>query len=165
MRHGAAASHCDPCCAVPKTSCITVCLVTCHSISSGQYGCEGQRFHCKSDFQCIKLCVSTMLYNCNSWAAPKTNLNKLDACHRHHLHSIHSIHWPHSTISNEALYKRCNTGPLSGMVKEARRNMLGDVLRMERNSPAQNALHYMQWRASRSTGADVVVTQPTSWTY
>ena len=49
------------------------------------------------------ICMSTMLYNCSSWAAPKTILNKLDACHRRHLHSILGIHWPHSTISNEAL--------------------------------------------------------------
>ena len=65
------------------------------------------------------MCVSTMLYNCSSWAAPKTILNKLDACHRRHLRAILSIHWAHSTISNEALYKRCNTRPLSEMVKEA----------------------------------------------
>ena len=88
------------------------------------------------------MCVSTMLYNCSSWAAPKTILNKLDACHRRHLRAIFSIHWPHSTISNEALYKRCNTRPRSEMVKEARWNMLSHVLCMVRNSPAQNALHY-----------------------
>ncbi|XP_038044093.1 uncharacterized protein LOC119718757 [Patiria miniata] len=29
-------------------------------------------------------CVSIMLYNCNSWAAPKVMLDKLDACHRRH---------------------------------------------------------------------------------
>ena len=74
------------------------------------------------------MCVSTMLYNCSSWAAPKTILNKLDACHRRHLHSILDIHWPHNTISNEALYKQCNTRPTSEMVKEARWNMLGHVL-------------------------------------
>ena len=88
------------------------------------------------------ICVSTMLYNCSSWAAPKTILNKLDACHRRHLRSILGIHWPHSTISNEALYKRCNTRPLSEMVAEARWNMLGHVLRMDRNAPAQRALQY-----------------------
>ena len=30
-------------------------------------------------------CVSLMLNNCNSWAAPKTTLDKLDACHHKHL--------------------------------------------------------------------------------
>ena len=93
------------------------------------------------------MCVSTMLYNCSSWAAPKTILNKLDVMH---LCSILGIHWPHSTISIEALYKWCNTRPLSEMVKEAR----------------WKRMHYiMQWRVPRSTGADVVNTQPTSWTF
>lgn len=87
------------------------------------------------------MCVSTMLYNCSSWAAPKAILNKLDACHRRHLRSILAIHWP-NTISNETLYKRCNTRPLSEMVTEARWNMLGHVLRMDQNAPAQTALRY-----------------------
>ena len=57
-RHGTTASHWDPCCAVPKASCIIVCLVTCCSVLSVQYGCEGLRFHCKSTFKCTELYVS-----------------------------------------------------------------------------------------------------------
>ena len=98
------------------------------------------------------MCVSTMLYNCSSWAAPKTILNKLDACHRRHLRSILGIHWPHSTISNEALYKRCNTRPLSEFVAEAKWNMLGHVLRMDRSAPAQNALQYAVEGAKKYKG-------------
>ena len=45
-------------------------------------------------------------------------------------------------ISNEALYKRCNTRPLSETVTEARWNMVGHVLRMDRNAQAQNVLQY-----------------------
>ena len=61
-------------------------------------------------------CVSIMLYNCNSWAAPKAALEKLDACHRRHLRTITGHHWPDSLISNKALYKMCNTTPLSEKV-------------------------------------------------
>ena len=47
---------------------------------------------------------------------------------------------------------RCNTRPLSEMVKEARWNMLGHVLHMDRNSPAQNALHYAVEGTKKYTG-------------
>ena len=63
--------------------------------------------------------VSVMLYNCGSWAAPQSILSTLDKCHRRHLRSILRIHWP-NTISNELLYSRCNTRPLSKMVRESR---------------------------------------------
>ena len=54
-----------------------------------------------------------MLYNCNSWAAPKAMLNKLNASHRRHLRNITGHCWPKSLISNQAFYKLCNDEPLS----------------------------------------------------
>ena len=56
-RHGTAVSHWDPCSAAPMTSCIVVCLATCHSALFGWYGCVDLRSHCKSDFKCTMLCV------------------------------------------------------------------------------------------------------------
>ena len=85
--------------------------------------------------------VSVMLYNCGSWAAPQSILSTLDKCHRRHLRSILRIHWP-NTISNELLYSRCNTRPLSEMVRESRWRMLGHVLRMPPDTPAQQALQF-----------------------
>ena len=43
-------------------------------------------------------------------------------------------------ISNKALYKRCNTIPLSIRVTKSRLKMLGHILRSPENSPAQSAL-------------------------
>ncbi|KAI8479584.1 hypothetical protein Bbelb_426750 [Branchiostoma belcheri] len=87
-------------------------------------------------------CVSIMLYNCNSWAAPQTAIDKLDACHRKHLRTITGHRWPNSLISNKALYKLCNTGPLSTKVKCARWTMFGHILRMPTDTPAQQALTF-----------------------
>ena len=87
-------------------------------------------------------CVSLMLYNCNSWATPKTFLDKLDACHRKHLRTITNHRWPHSVISNDALYKICNVVPLSVRVKQQRWSMFGHVLRMPETTPAQQALEF-----------------------
>ena len=87
-------------------------------------------------------CVSIMLYNCNSWAAPKAAIDKLDACHRKHLRTITGHKWPDSLISNEALYKMCKTTPLSTKVRQLRWTMFGHVLRMPEDTPAQKALEF-----------------------
>ena len=73
-------------------------------------------------------CVSQILYNHNSWAAPKKFLDKLDACHLRHLRTITGHRWPDSVISNDALYKMCNVVPLSVRVNQKRWSMFGHVL-------------------------------------
>ena len=73
--------------------------------------------------------VSIMLYNCGSWEVSKSVFSHLDKCHRRHPRSILGIRWPH-TISNELLYRRCDTQPLSKTVTEAHWRMLGHVLHM-----------------------------------
>ena len=83
-----------------------------------------------------------MLYNCNSWAVSKNILSKLDLCHRTHLRKILKMTYPHGIISNEALYRRCKTTPLSERVAHARWKMLGHILRSSSNSPAQLALYF-----------------------
>ena len=87
-------------------------------------------------------CVPLMLYNCNSWAAPKAALDKLDVSHRKHLRTITGHHWPDSIISNEALYKMCDTVPLSTRVAQQRWSMFSHVLRMPQETPAQKALEF-----------------------
>lgn len=86
--------------------------------------------------------VSVIMYNCNSWAAPKNILEKLDVCHRKHLRHIIGMTYPHGIIKNETLYKRCSAVPLSERVARARWRMLGHVLRSDNNSPAQLALYF-----------------------
>ena len=88
------------------------------------------------------LVVSVMLYNCSSWAAPKNTLEKLDAAHRKHLRRILGVGWPKAHISNEELYKRCKSTPLSQRVMASRRQMLGHILRLPEDSPGQCALHF-----------------------
>ena len=85
--------------------------------------------------------VSILMYNCNSWAASKQLLYKLDVCHRNHLRKIIGMTYP-NIIRNETLYKRCETVPLSERVTRARWRMLGHILRSDNNSPAQLALHF-----------------------
>ena len=86
--------------------------------------------------------VSVILYNSNSWAAPKKVLEKLDISHRKHLRSILNIHWPTGVISNNNLYKRCKTTPLSQRIEKSRWTMLGHILRGSETSPAYLALNF-----------------------
>ena len=86
--------------------------------------------------------VSVMMYNCNSWAAPKDVLSKLDACHRTHLRKILGMTYPRGIISNEALYRRCKSTPLTERAAHARWKMLGHILRSSSNTPAQLALYF-----------------------
>ena len=85
--------------------------------------------------------VSVMLYNSNSWAAPKSVLEKLDVVQRRHLRTILKYKFP-NIISNNNLYKRCNTEPLSARVHRSRWRMLGHVLRGPCSGPAFSSLMF-----------------------
>ena len=85
--------------------------------------------------------VRVLIYNMGTWGLTKTKLDRLDAYHRRHLHQIVGIHWPHR-ISNTALYRRCRCHPISEDVKSARWRLFGHVLRMPRDTPAQQAIDY-----------------------
>ncbi|XP_019625003.1 PREDICTED: uncharacterized protein LOC109470482 [Branchiostoma belcheri] len=87
-------------------------------------------------------CVSIMLFNCNSWAAPRTVIEKLDTCHRKHLRAITGLQWPRSRVTNDTLYKVCNTEPLSVKVEKLRWSLFGHILRMPQDTPAQKALEF-----------------------
>ena len=86
--------------------------------------------------------VSVIMYNASCWAAPAAVMEKLDICHRKHLRAIMNIRYP-SMISNNTLYERCNTVPLSKRAELARWKMFGHVLRSPENSPAQSALCFV----------------------
>ena len=95
--------------------------------------------------------VPIMLYDCGSWAVPKSVFGHLDKCHRRHLRSLLGIRWP-NTISNELLYIRCDTWPLSDMETEARWRLLGHVLCMPTDTPAQLAMQFALKRATEYKG-------------
>ena len=54
---------------------------------------------------------------------------------------MYGIQWP-NTISNNHLYTRCNSQPLSAIVHECQWSMLGHVLCMPQDTPAQLALQF-----------------------
>ena len=87
------------------------------------------------------LVVSVLLYNCCCWAVPQKVLEAVDIVHRKHLRRLLNIFWP-STISNEALYTRTQTTPLSKRIEKARWTMLGHVLRSDNSTPAYQSFYF-----------------------
>ncbi|XP_033111648.1 uncharacterized protein LOC117112649 [Anneissia japonica] len=100
------------------------------------------RIPLKKKLRLYAACVLIMMYNSNSWAAPKVAMDKLDAYHRKHIRAVTCHRWPHSFISNDTLYSMCNATPLSTKVAQLRWSMFGHVLRMPENTPAQRALEF-----------------------
>ena len=93
-----------------------------------------------------------MLYNCSRWAVTTILLYKLDVCHRSYLRSILGMCWPNGIISNEDLYIRCGTGPLSQQVLRTHRSMFDHVLRMPKDTPAQLSLQFVVAGSNRYRG-------------
>ena len=96
--------------------------------------------------------ISVIMYNCSSWAAPDIVMKKLDICHRKHLRKIMNVRWPCSMMSNNTLYRRCESKPLSERVKMSRWKMLGHVLRSPENSPAHSSLCFAVDAMKKLTG-------------
>ena len=83
-------------------------------------------------------------------ASPKHEQGKMNLCQRKHLRHILNITWP-ATISNTALYKRCNCIPLCEQVGKARWTMLRTKT-WHRVSPPNLALHFALTQANNFRG-------------
>ena len=87
-------------------------------------------------YKCYVLPV--LLYNCGTWALTPTCLAGLDSFHRRQLRRLLGIFHP-NTLADVALYKRCDSEPLSEIVACQRWRLLGHVLRLGRDVPANIA--------------------------
>ena len=73
--------------------------------------------------------LPVLTYNMGTWRLTKTELTRLDAHHRRHVRQIIGIRWPHR-ISNDALYRRTQSSPISAAIRAARWSLFGHVLRL-----------------------------------
>ena len=96
--------------------------------------------------------LPTLLYNCETWGLPTSVLTRLDTFHRRQLRALLGIRYP-AIISNEDLYLRTKSRPLSEIVHHRRLRMAGHVLRMEPSTPPQLAMwNYYQRDVRGSQG-------------
>ncbi|OQR95072.1 hypothetical protein ACHHYP_00485, partial [Achlya hypogyna] len=87
-------------------------------------------------YKCYVLPV--LLYNCGTWALTPTSLASLDSFHRRQLRRLLGVFYP-NTITDVALYERCASVPLSELVARQRWRLLGHVLRLPEDVPANVA--------------------------
>ena len=83
--------------------------------------------------------LPVLAYNMGAWGLTKTELSRLDAHRRRHLRQIIGIRWPHR-ISNDALYRRTHSSPISAAIRAARWSLFGHVLRLPLDAPVQRAI-------------------------
>ena len=88
------------------------------------------------------------------WGLRQDVLNKIDVFHRKHLRKIVGIRWP-QRISNDELYKLCNTEPLSINITRLRWQLFGHILRLHPKTPAQIAMDYYVMKPSEPLEFDV----------
>ena len=79
--------------------------------------------------------LPVLTYNMGTWGLTKTELNH----HRRHLRQIIGIRWPHR-ISNDALYRRTQSSPISAAIRAARWSVFGHVPRLPLDAPVQLAI-------------------------
>jgi hypothetical protein len=83
--------------------------------------------------------MPVLLYGAEMWRITGTDSKRLDVLQRTCLRRILGVFWP-QTISNEELYSRTGTTPVSETIKMRRWKWIGHILRREKNNHARVAL-------------------------
>ena len=84
------------------------------------------------------LVTPILLYNCGTWAITKKESSSLDAFHRRQIRRLLGITWE-DKVKNQDLYDMSGCQPISTTIASARGRLLGHILRLDTNSPAQIA--------------------------
>lgn len=79
--------------------------------------------------------LPVLTYNIGALGVSKRMAESLDAFHRRQLRHVLGVFWP-DQISNDALYGRTTSIPISCLAKEKRWTLFGHVLRLPRDVPA-----------------------------
>ena len=82
-----------------------------------------------------------LLYNSETWSLTATLEQSIDSFHRRLLRICLNYRYP-KRISSEKLYTLANESPLSDKIGRRRLALLGHILRLHLETPAQKALRY-----------------------
>ena len=85
--------------------------------------------------------LGVLLYGAESWKVSQSVCHKIDVFQTRCLRRILKIFWPR-TISNEELYRRTNTAPLSVEIKRRRWRWIGHINRMALNAIPRVAMRW-----------------------
>ena len=83
--------------------------------------------------------LPVLLYNLGAVGLSEAMEQRLDAFHRRQLPAVFGVYWP-KVITNDALYRKASTRPLSLVVKERRWLLFGQICRLPPDTPARKAM-------------------------
>ena len=83
--------------------------------------------------------LPVLLYNLGAVGLSEAMEQRLDAFHRRQLRAVFGVYWP-KVITNDALYRKASTRPLSLVVKERRWLLFGQICRLPPDTPARKAM-------------------------
>ena len=92
-----------------------------------------------------------LLYNSETWIMTQNQEQLIDGFHRRLLRLSLNIRYP-KTISTEKLYTLTQEIPLSDRIRKRRLVLLGHILRLHQETPAQRALQYFMTPHKRRVG-------------
>ena len=92
-----------------------------------------------------------LLYNSETWIMNKNQEELIDGFHRRLLRLSLNIRYP-KTISTKKLYTLTQEIPLSDRIRKRRLVLLGHILRLHQETPAQRALQYFMTPHKRRVG-------------
>ena len=82
-----------------------------------------------------------LLYNSETWTLTSTLEKEIDSFHRRILRIAINIRYP-KILSNKKLYTLTKETPLSEKIRRRRLALLGHILRLHPDTPAQRALRF-----------------------
>ena len=91
------------------------------------------------------------LYNSELWSTNKSTETLIDSFHRKQLRYPINHHWPKKK-SNIDLYQVTKAEPWSKTIRRRRLNWLGDLMRLNENTPARRALDVALTPSQRPVG-------------
>ena len=101
--------------------------------------------------------ISVLLYGSETWRVVKSEMAKLDSFNNTCLRRILKIYWP-ERITNELLWYRTDTIPITEEIKKRRLRWFGHVVRMDEDRTPKIALDWTPAAGRRNEGG-----QRTTW--
>ena len=99
---------------------------------------------------------TTLLYNSETWAMTEKQEDSLNSFQRRLLRIALNIKYP-KIISNAKLYSITKEIPISEKIKRIRLALLGHILRLDVDTPAQKALQFYLTPHKRPAGRPVTI--------
>ena len=94
---------------------------------------------------------TTLLYNSETWTLTQTLEKSLNSFHRRLLRIALNIKYP-KIISSQKLYNITKEVPITERIKRRRLALLGHILRLDKDTPAQKALQFYLTPHKRPVG-------------